>query len=288
MTGDPHEERTMSAVENPGPTAESGIVPEPIEFTPRDAAYWAKQVTRLRLGEVPPEAINLNVTGKRVVGPIQGFGKLWQKTYRVELPDVHLTPTEVIAIWKERFGRFWPSSARFYGPLTSIAPGDVALLNLSVGGGVKLSTGILVLYADEESFTFMTPQGHMFAAWITFSAARSEGGVTAAQTQVLLRANDPLYELAMPITLSRQEDRFWHQTLSNLGRHLGVATPAVTTTAVCVDRRRQWRYAGNVWHNAGIRSVLHALATPLRALRPGRRRPRQAGPHPTDGPGAHG
>ena len=44
-----------------------------------------------------------------------------------------------------------------------INPGDVALLDLAVGGGVKLSTGVFVLYADTESFTLMTPQGHMFA-----------------------------------------------------------------------------------------------------------------------------
>ena len=35
---------------------------------------------------------------------------------------------------------------------------------------MKLSTGVMVLYADEESFTLMTPEGHMFAGWITFSA----------------------------------------------------------------------------------------------------------------------
>ena len=44
---------------------------------PRDAAYWAKNVTTLKLGEVPAEAVNLNVTGRRVVGPVQGFGKMW-------------------------------------------------------------------------------------------------------------------------------------------------------------------------------------------------------------------
>ena len=35
---------------------------------PRDAAYWAKNVTTLKLGEVLAEAVNLNVTGRRVVG----------------------------------------------------------------------------------------------------------------------------------------------------------------------------------------------------------------------------
>ncbi|HYY82447.1 MAG TPA: hypothetical protein VFD04_25160 [Actinomycetes bacterium] len=238
--------------------------PEPPELTPRDAANWAKHVGTLRLGEVPAEAINLNVTGKRLVGPIQGFGKLWQKTYQVELRGVETTPTGVIATWKEAFATFWPRTGRFYGPLTSIAPGDVALLNIAVGGGVKLSTGILVLYADEESFTFMTPQGHIFAAWITFSAATGENGVVAAQTQVLLRANDPLYELGMPLVVHRREDRFWQQTLANLARHLGVADPVVTTARVCVDRRRQWSKAGNVWHNAGVRSTLYAFGAPMR------------------------
>jgi len=241
-------------------TAEGGTLP-----ARSDATYWAKDVTRLSLGEVPAEAVNLNVTGKRVVGPVQGFGKLWQKTYRVELPGVVHTPAEVVKAWKASFASFWPDSGRFYGKLTGIDPGDVALLNLSAGG-MKLSTGILVLYADDESFTFMTPQGHIFAGWITFSAAEADG-VTAAQTQVLLRANDPLYELAMPVVIHRQEDRFWQQTLANLAAHLGVENASVTTSTVCVDKRRQWSKIGNIWHNAGIRSALYLLGTPFRALR---------------------
>ena len=78
----------------------------------------------------------------------------------------------MIAIWKDEFPSFWPKGSQFYAPLTGIAPGEVALLRRPCGGGLKLSTGVLVLYADEESFTFMTPQGHMFAGWITFSASR--------------------------------------------------------------------------------------------------------------------
>ncbi len=100
------------------------------------------------------------------------------------------------------------------------------------------------------------------------TAGTGPDGVTVAQTQVLLRANDPLYELAMPLAVHRREDRFWQQTLTNLARQLGVADPVVTTTAVCVDRRRQWSNAGNLWHNAGIRTALYTLAAPLRALRP--------------------
>ena len=38
-----------------------------MDSQPRDAAYWAKNVTTLKLGQVPAGAVNLNVTGRRVV-----------------------------------------------------------------------------------------------------------------------------------------------------------------------------------------------------------------------------
>jgi hypothetical protein len=231
----------------------------------RDAAYWAKTVSTLSLGKVPPEAVNLNVNGKRLVGPLQGFGRMWQRTYRVELTGVEVTPAEVVSAWKERFATFWPKLGRFYGPAGPIAPGDVALLNMGLLGGPQLATGIMVLYADEESFTFMNPQGHMFAGWITFSAAVEEG-TTAAQAQVLVRADDPLYELAMPLGLSRVENRFWQQTLRALAAHFGVEQARVQTSIVCVDRRRRWANARNLRHNAGITSALYAMAAPLRLV----------------------
>ena len=89
-------------------------------------------------------------------------------------------------------------------------------------GGLKLSTGVLVMYADEESFTLMTPQGHMFAGWITFSAFEDDDGVTCAQAQVLMRASDPLYEIGMTMGGHGQEDRHWEHTLRELARHFGV------------------------------------------------------------------
>src|SRR3954449_3326533 len=136
----------------------------------RDATNWAKSVSRLKVSEVPEGAININVEGKRLASPIQGFGKMWQKTYQVRLRREGVSPTDLIATWKQRFPEFWPEGNAFYGPLTGIAPGEVALLNMTLPGKMKLSTGVMVLYADEESFTLMTPQGHMFAGWITFSA----------------------------------------------------------------------------------------------------------------------
>jgi hypothetical protein len=229
----------------------------------RDAAFWAKLVPTLKVGEVPAEALNLNVTGRRAVGPIQGFGQMWQRTYRIHLGTA-ATPVEVIRIWKQRFAAFWPQRNWFYAPLTGIAPGEVAVINLTMPGGLKLSTGVLVLYADEESFTLMTPEGHQLAAWITFSAFEDEGD-TVAQAHVLARANDPLYELGLMLGFFRVEDRFWTHTLKSLAAHFGVEGE-VHRTAVRVDRKRQWSKAGNIRYNAFIRSALYAAVAPVRRL----------------------
>lgn len=230
---------------------------------PKDAAAWSRPVDRLRVGEVPVDAVNLNVSGRRLVGPIQGFGRLWQKTYRISVPGA--APDEVVRTWKAEFASFWPAGNRFYGPLTGIAPGDVALLNMSLPGGQLLSTGVVVIYADDESFTFMTPEGHMFAAWITFSAARDDEG-SLVQIQVLLRANDPLYELTLALGGHRLENEFWLATLRNIATRFGVTAEA-TLEQVCVDRKRQWRNARNIRHNAAIRSGLWSIGHPIRTFR---------------------
>ena len=226
---------------------------------PRDAANWAKKVDRLEVG--PRDGLRAtNVAGRRLMGPIQGFGKMLQKTYRMDV-GAGIEPTAAIAVWREHFPEFWPAGNKFAAPLTGINPGEVALLDVAVGGGVRLSTGVMVLYADAESFTLMTPQGHSFAGWITFSAERSDD-TTMVQAQALFRANDPLYELALTMGGSRKEDQFWIATMTALGRRLGVDSPAVTLHASCVDTRRQWRHAGNIWHNSAIRSVLQTVADP--------------------------
>ncbi len=140
---------------------------------------------------------------------------------------------------------------------------------MAAAGPVKLHTGVMVLYADDESFTLMTPQGHMLSAWITFSAFREADGTVVAQAQALERASDPLFELGLSLGGHRMNNRFWEATLRNVAAHLG-ATVEPTTDVVCVDRRRQWRHAGNVRHNAGFRSALYTAAGPLRWLRRGR------------------
>jgi hypothetical protein len=260
---------------------------------PRDAASWAAKVDRLTAAHVGSPAAN--VVGRQLTGPVQGFGKMWRKTYRMEIgPGV--SPKDAIATWKAHFAEFWPSGSRFAGPLTGISPGDVALLDVGVGGGMRLSTGVFVLYADEESFTLMTPQGHMFAGWITFSAERANGASgavgsqtalaeratvaqaqpTVVQAQVLMRANDPLYELAMSLGGHRKEDQFWVHTMTALAKYLGAPSAQVHAHTVCIDRRRQWDNAGAVWHNAMVRTMLHKMAAPITALTQRRQRARRS------------
>src|SRR3712207_8797241 len=90
-------------------------------------------------------------------------------------------------------------------PAGGLVPGAVALL-----GGLS---GVVVLYADDESFTYMTPEGHPFSGWITFSSHADEAGTTVAQAQLLIRANDPIYAILMPLVLHRLEDATWQRAL---------------------------------------------------------------------------
>lgn len=218
---------------------------------------WAKPVGQMDVHDIPNSAINLNVQGKKPMSPLQGFGQLWQKTYRIRLEGITITPQAVIAEWKAHFPEFWPKGNDFYGPLQGVKPGEVAVLNLAMPGGAKLSTGIRVIYADDESFSFMTPQGHMFAGMNTFSAF-DDNGVTVIQIQALVRAGDPFYEMSFRLKFGHKaEDAFWADTLRNLASRFDCTNKEVTQTNVCVDKRVQWSEAKNVWHNAAIRTAVY-------------------------------
>jgi len=232
----------------------------------RDEESWAHPVDRLVT--TATGAGMDTVTGHRVVGPVQGFGQMWQKTFSVRLDGVDVTPEALVAHWKERFPTFWPSGARFYAPLAGIAPGEVALLEVAPvpGSPIKMSTGVMVIYADRESFTFMTPEGHALSAWITFSAHR-DGDTTVAQAEALERTSDPFIELTYLLGANRMNDRFWEQTLENLARSIGVANPSVTARKVCVDRHRQWRYVRNLRHSPALSMAIGTVTAPARWLR---------------------
>ncbi len=219
---------------------------------------WATPVDRLSVGAISPDAMNLNVQGKRITSPLQGFGQLWQKTYKIPLTGANVTPQEVIEVWKAHFPEFWPQGNRFYGGQGPIHAGDVAVLNLaSPVPGAGISTGVLVIYSDDISFSFLTPQGHMFAGMNTFSST-VENGVTVAQNQVLVRASDPVFELGCRLgVVHKGEDAFWKGTLTNLAARFGVQGQAVEQKNVLVDNKVQWSEAGNIWHNAAIRTTLY-------------------------------
>ena len=166
------------------------------------------------------------------------------RSFKVAIPGK--TPRQVISAWKAEYGRFWPENTRFYAPVTGIKPGEIGLIK-STQGGLPLSTGVLVLYSDDVSFSYMTPEGHPFAGFITFSA-HDEQGTTMAQAQLLIRSNDPMYEAGMMLFGSRAEDKMWQHTLKSLADYLGSSAP-VETKVVCVDKKSAVSEFRNVIYN---------------------------------------
>jgi hypothetical protein len=234
----------------------------PSAARPRDAAYWAASKYALRVSDAPAEAVNLNVEGRRVAGALQGFGRLWQKTYSVRLTGAAVTPQEVVRVWKEEFPAFHPPQNRFYPSPSGVAPGEVMLINASVQG-MPVYTGVMVLYADEESFTVMTAEGLPEAGWNTFSAYEDELGTTVAEVRSLARASDPIYEIGFRLFGSTAQEKIWTHVLTSLAARFGVSV-GVQLQKACVDPTLQWSRAGNVWLNASARSVLYTIIAPLR------------------------
>jgi hypothetical protein len=211
------------------------------------------------------------VAGREVVGPLQGFGQLWRKTYRIRLSGTSATATEVMGVWKEHFPRFQPPQNRFFPPLTGLDPGKVIYIDShltvvpGLPGAIPIAAGVMVLYADEESFTVMTPQGFPESGWNTFSAY-DDDGCTVAQVQSMARASDPVYEFGFRFMGgSRHQEETWRHVLTSLAGHFGVVGQ-VEMHKDCLDPKLQWSQAKNVWHNAGIRTVLFKVTAPLRFL----------------------
>jgi hypothetical protein len=130
-------------------------------------------------------------------------------------------------------------------------------------GGMPVYTGVRIIYADDESFTVMTPEGHPESGWNTFSAFQDDDGTTVAQIQSLARADDPIYEIGFRIVGSTEQERIWTHVLKSLAAHFGVNEP-VTLEKVLVDPKVQWSQAKNVWHNASVRSMFYAMIAPFR------------------------
>jgi hypothetical protein len=229
----------------------------------RDVGNWAKPVDRLHVGNMPSGALNLNVEGRQTISPIRGFGQLWQKTYRAKLTGLSVTPAEVVHVWREYFQEFQPPQNRFYTSAAGIKPGEVLLINAKTPGG-PVSTGMLVMYSDDVSFSLLSPQGHPESAWITFSAFESDGCIVA-QVQSLGRANDPFYEIAFRLVGSSLQENIWRHVLTSLAKHFGVNT-SVDLTKSCIDPRLQWSEIGNIRHNAQMHTLFYTITSPVRRL----------------------
>jgi hypothetical protein len=202
-----------------------------------------------------------------VVGPLQGFGRMWQKTYRVRLPGVNLTPAEVMKIWKAEFPKFQPEESRFYPPMTGIQPGQVMFIDLDLPMGpglpsvIPVASGVMILYVDDTSFTVMTPEGFPVSGWNTFSVYEEEESVVA-QVQSIDRATDPIYELGTILMGgARRQEENWIHVLTSLAAHFGIKGQVQMHT-VCVDPHWQWSEAKNVWKNASLRTIWYKLTAP--------------------------
>lgn len=252
-------------------------IPEESNEGKPQVATWAKPVSKLKVEDVPVGAINLNVEGRQVVSPLQGFGQLWQKTYRVRLSGQSVTPAEVMKVWKESFAKFQPPENRFYPSMAGVQPGEIVFIDTNLPavpglpGLIPMASGVMILYADDVSFTVMTPEGFPESGWNTFSTYE-EDGATIAQVQSLCRATDPIYEFGFRVMGGAQhQEKTWVYVLTSLAKHFGV-DGHVQMHKTCLDPKMQWSQARNVWHNAGIRTMLH---TPVRLARKLISRPRR-------------
>jgi hypothetical protein len=236
-----------------------------------DQNAWAGPVKKVKVSGAPADAMNLNVEGRQLNSPNQGFGQMWQKTFKINLPGVKLTPVELMELWKANFQAFQPPENTFYPTMAGIQPGEVLLIEAKVPplpgmpSILPVATGVLVMYADETSFTVMTPEGHPESGWNTFSVYE-EDEIIVAQAQSLGRPTDPMYEFFMRVLGSgTQQDKIWIHMLEQLAAHFQVKGE-VTLTKVLVDPKIQWSQAKNIWKNAAIRTVFYFIGAPFRWL----------------------
>lgn len=236
------------------PEAESKFPTADVPDALVNLANWAKPISELFVPAMPKEARNLNVNGRRAVGPVNGFGQLCQKTFRLQISDSMISPQEAIVVLKDNFPSLQPSFNRFYPSPGGIRAGEVVLIDSSTPGG-PVSTGVMILYADERSFTFNTPQGHPECGFVSFGAHEGSAG-TIVQIVGLARAGDPVYEAAFRLIGSRIQTRIWTHVLTSLAVHFGVPAD-ITSHQECVDTSLRWSQIGNLYYNAQIRTLIH-------------------------------
>lgn len=236
-----------------------------------DHNAWAAPVKQVRVSGAPADAMNINVEGRQLNSPIQGFGQMWQKTFKIRLPGLEITPEKLMETWKANFQSFQPPENTFYPTMAGIQPGEVLLIEAKVPpfpglpNILPVATGVLVMFADETSFTVMTPEGHPEAGWNTFSVMEEEGTLVA-QAQSLCRPADPMYEFFLRfLGAGDQQDKIWIHMLNQIAAYFDVKSEVVLTK-VLVDPSVQWSQAKNIRQNAAIRTFFYLLGAPFRWL----------------------
>ena len=124
------------------------------------------------------------------------------------------------------------------------SPARSALLEIRrcPGAPVKLSTGVLVLYADDESFTFMTPEGHTLSAWITFSARR-DGDVDGRPGAGARATVRPVRRARLHARRQPPEQQVLAGDAAATSRSWSASRRRSSRSqSSCIDRNRQWRY----------------------------------------------
>lgn len=213
---------------------------------------WAPFIEKISVTEKPEGALVKNMHNRRLQGQIKGFGKMWQKTFRLMIDKPGLNPQEVINILKQNFVAFQVPENFFFPTSKGLTPGALVFIDSATPGGV-VSTGIYVLYMDDNSFTYITPQGHPEAGWITFSS-REEDGKIRLQIQGLVRASDPFFEIAYAIAGQAFQEKIWLNVLTQMAKHFGIEDNGQMVKYKPANSC-QWGKCGNIWYNAQIRSL---------------------------------
>lgn len=215
-------------------------------------AGWAPKVEKLRVTERPEGAFTMNMDGRRILGQLQGFGPMWEKTYWLTIKKSGIKPEDIIQAMQGHFLEFQPSENSFYPTSKGIAPGEMIFIDSKTPGGI-VSTGVMVLYMDDRSFSFITPQGHPEAGWITFSVEERDDSIHV-QIQGLVRASDPFFEVAFTIAGSKFQETIWKHVLSSLAKYLDVEDNVqMKKYRPAIDL--QWSKSGNIWYNSQLRSL---------------------------------
>ncbi len=245
----------------------------------RPRGEWARQADRLTVENAPEGVTTINVDGRQAIGALDGFGQLWKKRYTIRLPGVPMSASQVMDLWKQRFPEFQPPGNRFYPPKDGVAPGKVMLIDSPLPvvpplynrpGVVPMTSGVMILFTDDTSLGVMTPEGFPVAGWNNFSVYEDDDGTLVGQVLSYERATDPIYEFGFRVMGGAKRQEFiWKHVLTSLAAAVGITGQPVTVEPDLLDSRLQWKYAGRVFQNAGIRTTLYMLAAPIRwALSP--------------------